>query len=103
MTVDDLESVRVSDRDMVGSQTDEVSILLVYLMDMLAPVSLGCPIGQPGVAELGDPGAWNVANVVRIDEPWHKMDEDNTSRDGKQEIEWMLLDELLDHGLDMEV
>ena len=67
MAIDDLESVGVGDRDMIGSQTNHRTILLVYFVDMLTALPLGSPIAQPSVGEFGDPGPWDITDSVRIE------------------------------------
>lgn len=91
MTVNDLERVRVGDRDMVRSQTDDSSILVVDLMDMLTPFPLSCPVAQPEVAELGHPWAWEVAYTMGIYQPRHYMGQGDHSGHNKQTIDWVLL------------
>jgi hypothetical protein len=66
MTIDDLESIGIGDRDVVGSQPYNISILLMYFMYVLTARALCCPITQPGITELRQPRAWDVANMKCI-------------------------------------
>jgi hypothetical protein len=66
MAVDCLKGIGVGNGDMIGSDSDDIAVLSMDFVDVLAALARSSPVTEPGVAELGKPRARYVAKVVWV-------------------------------------